>query len=92
MGSNHFDPVHTETLKPDGLMLFGRTSRWRPIFQDALAILVQQQAKVAWFCGKTMSLEDAAQAYQDFEQRKLHNIVFKMSREATGRLIEEKAK
>jgi threonine dehydrogenase-like Zn-dependent dehydrogenase len=91
--------VHTETLKLDGLMLYGKNVTMsfgrcpvRSIFEDALAILVQQQAKVAFLCGKTMSLEDAPEAYRVFEQRKVHKIVFKMSGEATGHLIEEKVK
>lgn len=58
-------------------MAFGRCPV-RSIFEDALALLVQEQKKVAFLCGKTMSLEEAPQAYKDFEQRKYHKIVFKM--------------
>ena len=45
---------------------------------------MQEQKKVAFLCGKTMSLEDAPQAYKDFEARKFHKIVFKMSGEEAG--------
>ena len=58
-------------------MAFGRCPV-RSIFEDALKLLVQEQKKVAFLCGKTMSIEEAPQAYRDFEQRKVHKIVFKM--------------
>ena len=38
-----------------------------------------------------MSLEDAPQAFKDFEARKVHKIVFKMSGEKVGESIEAKA-
>jgi hypothetical protein len=40
-------------------------------------VLVKQQDKVKWLCGKTKSLEDAPQAYKDFEARKVHKVLFK---------------
>ncbi|KAF2206440.1 hypothetical protein CERZMDRAFT_53085 [Cercospora zeae-maydis SCOH1-5] len=77
--------VHTEKWEVNGLMLYGKNVQMafgrcpvRSIFEEALELLVQEQKKVAFLCGKTMSLEDAPQAYQDFEQRKVHKIVFKM--------------
>jgi threonine dehydrogenase-like Zn-dependent dehydrogenase len=56
----------------------------RSIFEEALELLVQQQPKVAFLYGKTMSLEDAPQAYWDFEQTKVHRVVFKIDGEHTG--------
>lgn len=47
-----------------------------------MALLVQEQKKVAFLCGKTMSLEDAPKAYEDFEARKVHKIVFKIGEDA----------
>ncbi|KAK3078933.1 hypothetical protein LTR53_020620, partial [Teratosphaeriaceae sp. CCFEE 6253] len=62
-------------------MEFGRCPV-RSIFEDALKVLVQEQKKVAFLCGRTMSLEDAPKAYEDFEQRKVHKIVFKIGKDA----------
>lgn len=62
-------------------MAFGRCPV-RSIFEEALALLVQEQKKVAFLCGKTMPLEEAAQAYKDFEARKVHKIVFKLGKDA----------
>lgn len=77
--------VHTETLQLAGLMLYGKNVTMsfgrcpvRSIFEDALDVLVKEQKKVAFLCGKTMPLEEAPKAYEDFEQRKVHKIVFKM--------------
>jgi len=56
----------------------------RLIFEKALELLVQQKAKVAFLFEKTVSLEDAPQAYRDFEQRKVHKVVFKINGEHTG--------
>lgn len=64
-------------------MAFGRCPV-RSIFEDALKLLVQEQKKVAFLCGKTMPLEDAPQAYKDFEARKVQKIVFKMKAEDAG--------
>jgi threonine dehydrogenase-like Zn-dependent dehydrogenase len=89
--------VHTEKLELNGLNLYGKNVTMafgrcpvRSIFEEALQLLVQEQAKVAFLCGKTMSLEDAPQAYKDFEQRKVHKIVFKMKGESTGQSIQDK--
>lgn len=67
-------------------MAFGRCPV-RSIFEDALEILVKEQKKVAFLCGKTMPLEEAPQAYKDFEARKVHKIVFKMNKEEGGKEI-----
>jgi len=81
--------VHTETFPVNGLLLYGKNVTMsfgrcpvRSIFEDALALLVQEQKKVAFLCGKTMSLEDAPKAYEDFEARKVHKIVFKIGQDA----------
>lgn len=70
-------------------MAFGRCPV-RSIFEDALALLVQEQKKVAFLCGKTMTLEEAPKAYEDFEARKVHKIVFKMDAKEAGKEIEAK--
>ncbi|KAK3644341.1 hypothetical protein LTR56_005433 [Elasticomyces elasticus] len=77
--------VHTEQLPLNGLLCYGKNVEMafgrcpvRSIFEEALEVLVQEQKKVAFLCGKTMSLEDAPRAYEEFEQRKVHKIVFKI--------------
>lgn len=67
-------------------MAFGRCPV-RSIFEDALKILVSEQKKVAFLCGRTMPLEDAPKAYKDFEQRKVHKIVFKMDEKDAGKEV-----
>ena len=91
--------VHTEKIEMNGLMLYGKNVTMsfgrcpvRSIFEDALPVLVKEQKKVAFLCGKTMPLEEAPKAYEDFEARKVHKIVFKMGGEKTGHSIEEKVK
>jgi len=88
--------VHTEKLELNGLIMYGKNATLafgrcpvRSIFEDALKLLVQEQKKVAFLCGRTMSLEDAPQAYRDFEARKVHKIVFKMSG-PVGQSVESK--
>jgi threonine dehydrogenase-like Zn-dependent dehydrogenase len=75
----------TETWPINGLLMYGKNITMsfgrcpvRSIFEDALACLVKEQKKVAFLCGKTMSLEDAPQAYKEFEARKVSKVVFKM--------------
>ena len=89
--------VHTEQLPLNGLLCYGTNVTMafgrcpvRSIFEDALEVLVKEQKKVAFLCGKTMSLEDAPQAYKDFEARKVHKIVFKMPGEQTGQAVADK--
>jgi threonine dehydrogenase-like Zn-dependent dehydrogenase len=89
--------VHTEQIPLNGLLCYGKNVTMafgrcpvRSIFEDALAVLVKEQKKVAFLCGRTMSLEDAPQAYKDFEARKVHKIVFKMSGEKTGQSVADK--
>ncbi|KAK5173272.1 uncharacterized protein LTR77_001953 [Saxophila tyrrhenica] len=89
--------VHTEKWEVNGLLMYGKnvTTAFgrcpvRSIFEPALKLLVQEQKKVAFLCGKTMLLEEAPQAYKDFEQRKVHKIVFKMDQKEAGKSIEAK--
>lgn len=89
--------VHTEQLPLNGLLCYGKNVTMsfgrcpvRSLFEEALEVLVKEQKKVAFLCGKTMSLEDAPQAFRDFEQRKVHKIVFKMPGEAVGGAVAEK--
>ena len=91
--------VHTEKFEVNGLLLYGKNVTMafgrcpvRSVFEEALELLVQEQKKVAFLCGKTMSLEDAPQAFQDFEQRKVHKIVFKMGKDEVGQSVEDKVK
>lgn len=84
----------TEQLPLNGLLCYGKNVTMsfgrcpvRSIFEEALALLVQEQKKLAFLCGKTMDLEDAPQAYKDFEARKVSKIVFKMDGKATGQEI-----
>ncbi|ETN43416.1 uncharacterized protein HMPREF1541_02575 [Cyphellophora europaea CBS 101466] len=88
--------VHTEKFELNGLMMYGKNVTMafgrcpvRSIFEDALALLVQEQKKVAFLCGKTMPLEEAPKAYEDFEARKVNKIVFKMGGK-TGEAIADK--
>jgi threonine dehydrogenase-like Zn-dependent dehydrogenase len=76
--------VHTEQLPLNGLLCYGKNVSMafgrcpvRSIFEEALEVLVQEQKKIAFLCGRTMALEDAPQAYKDFEARKVLKIVFK---------------
>nr|POE51714.1 putative zinc-binding alcohol dehydrogenase [Quercus suber] len=89
--------VHTEQIPLNGILCYGKNVTMsfgrcpvRSIFEEALALLVQEQKKLAFLCGKTMDLEDAAQAYKDFEARKVSKIVFKLHGEATGQEIQAK--
>lgn len=83
--------VHTETLQLEGIALynkgltmgFGRCPV-RSVFEDALEVLVKQQDKLAFLCSVRMSLEDAAQAYVDFDARKVHKIVFDVGGSSKG--------
>ncbi|KAI9932978.1 hypothetical protein ASPWEDRAFT_220136 [Aspergillus wentii DTO 134E9] len=77
--------VHTEQLPLNGQLCYGKNVTIafgrcpvRSIFEESLEMLHQLQGKVGFLCDKTMSLEDAAQAYRDFEARKAHKIVFKI--------------
>jgi hypothetical protein len=38
-----------------------------------------------------MSLEEAPKAYEDFEQRKVHKIVFKMDEKEAGKTVQAAA-
>lgn len=76
--------MHNHALGFEGFQLYSKNATLafgrcpvRSIFEDALELLVKQQDKVSWLCGKTMSLEDAPQAYKDFEARKVHKVLFK---------------
>lgn len=70
--------VHTEMITLNGLMLYGKNVTMafgrcpvRSIFEDALKVLVSQQDKVKFLCGRIMNLEDAPEAFRIFEQRKV---------------------
>jgi threonine dehydrogenase-like Zn-dependent dehydrogenase len=89
--------VHTEPINMNGLMMYGKNVSMafgrcpvRSIFEEALQVLVREQKKVAFLCGKTMSLEDAPKAYEEFEQRKVTKVVFKMDKREAGQEVAEK--
>jgi threonine dehydrogenase-like Zn-dependent dehydrogenase len=91
--------VHTEPINMNGLMMYGKNVSMafgrcpvRSIFEEALEVLVKEQKKLAFLCGKTMSLEDAPKAYEDFEQRKVTKVVFKMDKSEAGQDVAEKVK
>ncbi|KAK2670443.1 Polyketide synthase, enoylreductase domain [Fusarium oxysporum f. sp. vasinfectum] len=76
--------LQTQTLPLDGPTLYGKnvTIAWgrcpvRGIFEDALSCLADVQDKVSFLCAYTVSLEDAAQAYEVFSQRKVHKVLLK---------------
>ncbi|KAI1033851.1 hypothetical protein LB503_011100 [Fusarium chuoi] len=76
--------LQTQTLSLDGPTLYGKnvTISWgrcpvRGIFEDALSCLAEVQDKVSFLCTYTVSLEDAAQAYETFSQRKVHKVLLK---------------
>jgi threonine dehydrogenase-like Zn-dependent dehydrogenase len=58
-------------------MAFGRCPV-RSIFEDALALLRKTHEKLHFLMGETRDLEDAPQAYKDFEARKVSKVVFKI--------------
>ena len=70
--------VHTEMLNLNGLILYGKNATMSfgrcpvaSIFNDALKVLLKEQDKVKFLCGRFMSLEDAPEAFRIFEQRKV---------------------
>lgn len=77
--------VHTEEIPLNGLLCYGKNITMsfgrcpvRSVFEEALELFRKEHKKLAFLCGKIMSLEDAPQAYKDFEARKTHKVVFKM--------------
>ncbi|KAG4427849.1 hypothetical protein IFR05_016667 [Cadophora sp. M221] len=60
-------------------MAFGRCPV-RSIFNDALEILIKEQAKLKFLCGQIMDIEKAPEAYEMFEKKKVHKIIFTVGR------------
>jgi threonine dehydrogenase-like Zn-dependent dehydrogenase len=78
--------IHSETLDLPGPALYAKNITLamgrcpvRSIFEDALAVLVQQQEKVRFLTGLTMSIEAAEDAFRIFESGKVHKIIFDMT-------------
>ncbi|KAM0418423.1 hypothetical protein ACHAPD_004782 [Fusarium lateritium] len=76
--------LQTQTLPLHGPTLYGKnvTIAWgrcpvRGIFEDALSCLADVQDKVSFLCDYTVRLEDAAEAYKVFSQRKVHKVLIK---------------
>ena len=70
--------VHTEEIKFSGPMLYGKNVTLafgrcpvRSIFEEVLPVLGEVQDKVRFLCGKTMPLEQAVEAFKQFEARKV---------------------
>ncbi|OJJ88959.1 uncharacterized protein ASPGLDRAFT_40853 [Aspergillus glaucus CBS 516.65] len=79
--------VHTEELPLNGLLCYGKNVTMafgrcpvRSVFDEALVEFEKLHPKLAFLTGEIMSLEDAPQAYKDFEARKIHKAVFKLPR------------
>ncbi|KAH6699954.1 chaperonin 10-like protein [Leptodontidium sp. MPI-SDFR-AT-0119] len=75
--------VYTEVFTVPASQLYGKNLTLafgrcpvRSIFQDALDILIQEQEKLEFLCGQIMDLEQAPEAYNIFEKRKVHKIIF----------------
>ncbi|KAJ6087509.1 chaperonin 10-like protein [Penicillium canescens] len=76
--------VQTEQIALEGPVLYGKnvTIAWgrcpvRGIFEDALECLGKVQAQVAFLCDRSMKFEQAAEAYQLFNDRKVHKLLLK---------------
>ncbi|KAH7489979.1 hypothetical protein FOMA001_g3882 [Fusarium oxysporum f. sp. matthiolae] len=74
--------VQSKPLTLHGPTLYGKNVKieWGrcpvyAIFDDALLCLVKVQDKVAFLCDTQMRLEDAADAYEIFSDRKVHKII-----------------
>ena len=70
--------VHTQPLPLAGSQLYGKNVTLafgrcpvRSIFEEALDVLVEEQEKLKSLMGNIVSLEDAPQAFRDFEQQKV---------------------
>lgn len=79
----------TETIPMNGLMLYGKNANLafgrcpvRSIFEDALAVLEKVHEKLSFLTGEVRDLEDAPQAYKDFEARKVGKVCFKITKRA----------
>lgn len=77
--------IHTEQISLNGLLCYGKNVTMafgrcpvRSVFGEALKLFQEIYPKVAFLGGKTMALEDAPQAYKDFEARRTNKIVFKV--------------
>lgn len=74
--------VQTSPVTFDGPSLYAKnvTIAWgrcpvRGIFEEALACLGCVHEKVAFLCEREMSVEDAAEAYKLFNERKVHKVL-----------------
>ena len=80
-----------QAMKSDGKVLWNGTSPLKiraateeetEIFEDALAVLEQVHTKLSFLTGEVRDLEDAPQAYKDFEARKVGKVCFKITKSA----------
>lgn len=76
--------VHTEQIPLNGQLCYGKNVTIsfgrcpvRSVFDEALAELQKLHSKLAFLAGVVLSIEDAPQAYKDFDARKIHKAVFK---------------
>lgn len=77
--------VHTEQIPLNGILCYGKNVTMifgrcpvRSVFDEALVQFQKLHPKLAFLTGEIMSLEDAPQAYKDFEANKVHKVVFKL--------------
>ncbi|RAH47329.1 alcohol dehydrogenase family protein, partial [Aspergillus brunneoviolaceus CBS 621.78] len=83
-GTIHSTGVHSEMLPLNGQLCYGKNVTMafgrcpvRSIFDEALAIFQKVYPKLEFLCSHVVPLEEAPQAYRDFEARKAHKIVFR---------------
>jgi len=78
--------VHTETFPVNGLQLYGKNVTMafgrcpvRSIFEDALALLVQEHKKLLFLTGEVRDLETAPEAYRAFNAMEVGKVCFKIT-------------
>ena len=86
-GTIHSIGVHSEMLPLNGQLCYGKNVTMafgrcpvRSIFDEALAVFQKVYPKLEFLCSHVVPLEEAPQAYRDFEARKAHKIVFRHGR------------
>jgi threonine dehydrogenase-like Zn-dependent dehydrogenase len=77
----------TETFPVNGLQLYGKNVTMafgrcpvRSIFEDALALLVQEHKKLLFLTGEVRDLETAPEAYRAFNAMEVGKVCFKITK------------
>ncbi|KAH6628986.1 chaperonin 10-like protein [Boeremia exigua] len=68
--------LHIGNVFDKGLTMSFGCCPVRSLFEEALEVLVKTQDSVKSLCGVLMPLENAVEAYELFNQRKVHKIIF----------------